>query len=51
MRVLGIRFCSVSAEAEDVARFLGAGLGLPERKMTEDGAPFSGRFFRQVKAG
>ena len=45
MRVLGIRFCSVSAEAEDVARFLGAGLGLPERKMTEDGAPFNGAVF------
>lgn len=45
MQVLGIRFCSVSAEAEDVAGFLGAGLGLPQRKMTEDGAPFSGAIF------
>ena len=45
MRVLGIRFCSVSAEAEEVARFLGGGLGLPERKMSVDGAPFSGAFY------
>jgi len=29
MQVLGIRFCSVSAEAEEVANFLGGGLGLP----------------------
>ncbi len=45
MRVLGIRFCSVSAEAEEVARFLGGGLGLPERNMSEDGAPFSGAIY------
>lgn len=45
MQVLGIRFCSVSADAEDLAGFLGGGFGLPERKMTEDGAPFSGAVF------
>ena len=41
----GSRFCSVSDDAEEVARFLGSGLGLPERKFTEDGAPFSGAVF------
>ncbi len=45
MRVMGIRFCSVSAEAEEVARFLGDGLGLTERKMSQDDAPFSGAVF------
>ena len=45
MQVLGIRFCSVSDDAEDVAKFLGGGLGLPERKFTKDGAPFSGAVF------
>ena len=29
MKVLGIRFCTVSAEAEKLAEFLGQGLGLP----------------------
>ncbi|MCZ6725916.1 MAG: hypothetical protein O7A98_01020 [Acidobacteria bacterium] len=29
MKVLGIRFCSVSAEAEKLAEFLDKGLGLP----------------------
>ncbi len=45
MQVLGIRFCSVSAEAEAVASFLGDGLGMPERKMAEADAPFSGAIF------
>lgn len=45
MQVLGIRFCSVATEAEELASFLGAGLGLPERKMTDDDAPFSGAIF------
>ncbi len=45
MQVLAIRFCSVSAEAEEVARFLGGGRGLPERQMADDGAPFSGAVF------
>ena len=34
MRVLGIRFCSVSPEAESLANFLDA-LGLPRRPMGE----------------
>jgi len=34
MKVLGIRFCNVSKQAEAIASFLGAkGLGLPERDM------------------
>lgn len=34
MKVLGIRYCTVSKEAEAIAAFLGAdGLGLPERDM------------------
>ena len=45
MEVLGIRFCSVSGEAEAVAEFLGGGLGLPERVMAKDDAPFSGAIF------
>ena len=45
MQVLGSRFCSVAAAAEEVAGFLGGGLGLPVRKMTEDCAPFSGAIF------
>lgn len=45
MEVLGIRFCSVSDDAEDLAHFLGGGLGLPERRVTEDSAPFSGAVF------
>ena len=36
MKVLGIRFCSVTTEAEALARFLGpAGLGLPQQEMPE----------------
>jgi len=45
MQVLGIRFCSVSADAEEMAGFLGDGFGLPERKLTEDAVPFSGAVF------
>ncbi len=45
MQVLGIRFCSVAAEAEDVASFLGDGLGLPGKKFSKEGAPFSGVVF------
>ncbi len=45
MKFLGIRFCSVSDDAEELASFLGDGFGLPERKMTEDGSPFSGAVF------
>ena len=50
MQVLGIRFCSVSAEAEEIATFLGNGLGLPGKKFTEDGAPFSGAVFPAGKS-
>ena len=35
MKVLGIRFCSVSGEAEKLAAFLRDGLGLPARDMGE----------------
>ena len=45
MQVLGIRFCSVSAEAGEIAGFLGGGLGLPETKMADEGAPFNGAIF------
>ncbi len=34
MKLLGIRYCTVSKQAEAIASFLGAaGLGLPERDM------------------
>ena len=45
MKVLGIRFCSVSGVAEDLAAFLGTGLGLPERDMGDCGDSFSGAVF------
>jgi len=45
MNVLGIRFCTVSAEAEDIANFLGQGLGLPEKRFADEGAQFSGVVF------
>jgi hypothetical protein len=47
MKVLGIRFCSVTPEAEEVARFLGAtGLGLPERDLSAAGIEgFPGAIF------
>ena len=45
MKVLGIRFCSVSSQAEEIAKFLGSGLGMPERKIAEEGAPFGGAVF------
>lgn len=35
MKVLGIRFCSVSDQAEQLAAFLGEGLGLPARSMSD----------------
>ncbi len=41
MKVLGFRFCKVSAEAEEIAKFLGDGLGLPEKKMHNE-APMTG---------
>ena len=35
MKVLGIRFCSVSDQAEELAAFLGDGLCLPARPMSD----------------
>lgn len=45
MDVLGIRFCSVSEDAEALADFLGDGLGLPKQTFGQDGVPFSGAIF------
>lgn len=45
MEVLGIRFCSVTDEAEALAGFLGNGLGLPERHMPTDSDSFQGAVF------
>lgn len=42
MNVLGIRFCSVSSQAKDLAQFLAA-LGLPQQKLDGE-APQDGRF-------
>ena len=33
MRFLGIRFCSVSAQAEELAKFFGEGLGLQAKEL------------------
>ena len=45
MKVLGIRYCTVSKQAEAIAQFLGAGgLGLPERDMGASDA-FQGAVF------
>lgn len=47
MKVLGIRFCSVTAKAEELTEFLGKGLGLPQRRIdgTEDSEDFVGAIF------
>ena len=45
MKVVGIRFCSVSTQAEELAEFLGKGLGLPEREMDNAGEDFGGAIF------
>lgn len=45
MKVLGIRFCSVSKEAEALAGFLAHGLGLPQLDMGDDGSEFNGAIF------
>jgi hypothetical protein len=45
MKVLGIRFCNVSAEAEALAKFLGGGLGLPEKDIGMNGDGFVGAVF------
>ena len=36
MKVLGIRFCSVSAEAPQLAQFFGEGLGLPQMEWSTE---------------
>lgn len=45
MEVLGIRFCSVSKEAEAVAEFLDKGLGLPKRALGSADDAFCGAVF------
>ncbi len=45
MKVLGIRFCSVSPEAEAMAEFFANGLGLPERDLGYEGEGFGGAVF------
>jgi hypothetical protein len=45
MEVLGIRFCSVSNDAEAVADFLDKGLGLPRRPLGDAADPFCGAVF------
>ncbi len=45
MNVLGIRFCSVNAHAEQLARLLGDGLGLPRKDLDDDADGFSGAIF------
>jgi len=45
MKVLGIRFCSVSKEAEELAGFFANGLGLPQLDMGDDGTQFNGAIF------
>lgn len=46
MKVLGIRYCCVSKDAEAIATLLGsAGLGLPERDFGFAKQPFAGAVF------
>lgn len=45
MKVLGIRFCSVSSRAEHLAEFFSHGLGLPQLELGDDGAEFNGAIF------
>ena len=45
MKVIGTRFCDVLKDAEELAGFLGDGLGLPKTKIGEDDAPFYGAVF------
>lgn len=45
MKVLGIRFCSVSSGAEELAGFFANGLGLPEMDLGDDGTEFNGAIF------
>lgn len=45
MKVLGIRFCSVSDEAEKLAGFLRNGLGLPVAPARDEAEAFQGAVF------
>jgi len=45
VRVIGIRFCYVTPEAGDLARFLTDGLGLQQNVPVADGEPFAGAIF------
>ncbi len=45
MKVLGIRYCAVTKDAEALARFLGQGLGLPEMDLGMGAGKFSGAVF------
>lgn len=46
MKFLGIRFCTVSDKAEELAGFLGqGGLGLPERALAPASESFQGAVF------
>jgi len=47
MKFLGIRFCSVSKNAEELAKFLGDGLGLEAKKLQDlnSSQEFSGAVF------
>ena len=42
MKVLGIRFCSVSDRADELVAFLGEGVGMPMRSVTGEGQPADG---------
>lgn len=45
MKILGIRFCSVSKEAEKLAEFFSSGLGLPQLDFGADSEEFNGAIF------
>ena len=45
MKVLGIRFCQVSADSEAFADFLGSGLGWQEKDIGLEGDSFGGAVF------
>lgn len=45
MKVLGIRYCTISEHSEDQARFLAGGLGLPQRDFGMPADRFHGAVF------
>ena len=45
MKVIGIRFCQVSEQAEDIAKFLADGLGLPKTGFGDSFSTFPGAVF------